>query len=577
MPMIEPKYFTLNTLFADRVFRVPHYQRFYSWQTKQRDDLFKDLEDLHKKEQTGDRHHFMATIVCYRTGEKKAVKSVDYRIYEIVDGQQRITTLVLLFKALQKRLDDEEVKRDISRILVEDDDNLLLLQTNNVNEHLFNSYIRDGKAPQKSELKIYADWNLYSAIREIERFLDRWETNGDSLMDLLRLVRNRIGLVVYDTEESHAVYTIFECLNSRGLEVDWLDKTKSVLMGIAFEKSKSSHAANAKINELHNLWAGIYNAIALFPVPGHEILRVTSTLYFGAGLGKPLSAEDSIDELRKYCDSSQKTIEITKMLQAVAERLVTINTSRPLAAVTRILQVRVLGVALMLTEALDEGERQKALQQWERVSFRIFGLFWNDARVKVGDYIRLAAWIVQKGTTLSYEEIMDKLRVLGSEYPVDDAVDELLGRSAYEGYEEECRYILWRYEEYLAQQEGGEVNQELREKIWAARYASETIEHIFPQNPAPGGAWKGKLKKRARLDKHVNRIGNLLLLPPNLNSKAGNRSFAEKKRIYKKAEGLRIVMAVLRKKDWTQDAIDQRERHISAFLRESFADIIPSA
>ena len=56
--MIEPKYQTLNGLFSDRVFRIPKYQRFYSWERKQRDDLFSDIRELAKKGE--DRHHFMA-------------------------------------------------------------------------------------------------------------------------------------------------------------------------------------------------------------------------------------------------------------------------------------------------------------------------------------------------------------------------------------------------------------------------------------------------------------------------------------------------------------------------------------
>ena len=44
--MIEPKYKTLTGLFVDRVFRIPDYQRFYSWEKKQRDDLFSDIERL---------------------------------------------------------------------------------------------------------------------------------------------------------------------------------------------------------------------------------------------------------------------------------------------------------------------------------------------------------------------------------------------------------------------------------------------------------------------------------------------------------------------------------------------------
>jgi hypothetical protein len=46
--MIEPRYGVLQTLFADRVFRIPHYQRFYSWQKRQRDDLFADIRKLAK-------------------------------------------------------------------------------------------------------------------------------------------------------------------------------------------------------------------------------------------------------------------------------------------------------------------------------------------------------------------------------------------------------------------------------------------------------------------------------------------------------------------------------------------------
>jgi hypothetical protein len=59
--MIQPTYGVLQTLFADRVFRIPHYQRFYSWHTRQRQDLFSDLRKL--AAQNADQHHFMATLV----------------------------------------------------------------------------------------------------------------------------------------------------------------------------------------------------------------------------------------------------------------------------------------------------------------------------------------------------------------------------------------------------------------------------------------------------------------------------------------------------------------------------------
>lgn len=242
--MIEPKYYTLNTLFADRVFRIPRYQRFYSWQKKQREDLFNDILQLAEKGE--DRHHFMATIVCYRTNEVKPVGSTEYRIFDVVDGQQRLTTLIILLKANQKTLDEGDDKKEISKILVKSDGNLLLLQTNNVNQYFFNNYLKEGKEPSKDQIQSHADRNLKACIHDCEAFVRKWIDADKELMALLRLLRNRLGFVVYDTDDSKIVYSVFEVLNSRGLDVDWLDKCKSSLMGQAYELSTTAEAGAAK-------------------------------------------------------------------------------------------------------------------------------------------------------------------------------------------------------------------------------------------------------------------------------------------------------------------------------------------
>jgi len=103
--MIEPKYVTLQQLFSNRVFRIPHYQRFYSWKNKQREDVFSDLLKLVAG--NSDDHHFMATIVCYRTPEIKESGTTEYRVHDIVDGQQRLTTLIIILKCIQLRLKKE--------------------------------------------------------------------------------------------------------------------------------------------------------------------------------------------------------------------------------------------------------------------------------------------------------------------------------------------------------------------------------------------------------------------------------------------------------------------------------------
>jgi uncharacterized protein with ParB-like and HNH nuclease domain len=119
-PMIEPRYAVLQTLFADRVFRIPHYQRFYSWQKRQRDDLFGDLRKLAASGE--DQHHFMATVVCHKTDETKNIGMVQYRVYDVVDGQQRLTTLILLIKSIEMALPEtSESRKDLAKTLVKSD------------------------------------------------------------------------------------------------------------------------------------------------------------------------------------------------------------------------------------------------------------------------------------------------------------------------------------------------------------------------------------------------------------------------------------------------------------------------
>jgi hypothetical protein len=476
-------------------------------------------------------------------------------------------------KAIHKHLEEGDDRKEVGKLLVKADGILLILQTNNSNRRIFDNYLKDGKEPTKDQIKTQADRNLREGIQDCEAFVEEW-CETETLMALLRLLRNRLGFVLYDTDDPKIVYSVFEVLNSRGLAVDWLDKCKSMLMGQAFELSKNADAGTAKIDELRALWGKIYDRLATNPVGGHEVLRVTATIQLGDEAGKPLKSETALERIREYCDDPSKTVTVTDWLHDVADKLVNLQSNRYWEPVIGILQARVLAVALMLTDSLTETEREKALDQWERVTFRVYGLFARDSRFKVGDYVRLAKNITNgaKGAA-RYSEIMASLRNLGSDHRIQDAVKTRLeNKNCYEGFEEETRYILWRYEEHLAQHAGSQINKEVREQIWQERSAAESIEHIFPQSPEPGGAWDGKLKKGAEIEDHVHRIGNLMLLPQALNEEARRQGFAAKENIYAKSENLRMVKEVIQEKDWTQLAINKREQRIVAWAKTAWAD-----
>ena len=573
--MIEPKYKNLNALFSDRVFRIPKYQRYYSWGAKQRIDLFSDIKQL--KDKGGDRDHFMATVVCFQTNEVKEIGSREYRLYDVVDGQQRLTTLIILLKCIHISLGLGEEKDELGKIIVKSDGNLILLQTNNTNKHIFSSFIREGSSPTKDKIITHADRNISQGIRECSRFVDEWkDTYGDSL-SLLRIVKNKLGFVVFDTDDAKVVYSLFEVLNARGLAVDWLDKCKSSLMSIAYEKSETDESRSSYLDELNDLWGNIYKALAKYPVPGHEVLRVTATLYIGTESGKPQKSESALESLSSACSKAGDPVKVSNWILDVANKLVSLQSNIHLGPVTNVLQARVLAVAISLTDSVTSAERGKLLEQWEKVTFRIYGLFAKDSRSKVGDYVRLANKIMNKsGGASRYSEIMGALREIGSDYPVVRAIEEeLKGKDIYDGNQEVVRYLLWRYEEYLAKKlgVGGKINEELKSQIWQARSSNESVEHIMPQNPEAGGAWDGKITSDSRHELIANCLGNLILLPQSLNNEAKRQGFIAKKGVYGKSEGLRIVQEILEEEDWSQTEILAREKKILDWIKLEWSDL----
>ena len=130
---IQPQHIALGGLFHGRLFRIPDYQRAYSWRTKHRNDLFGDIRRTWDK--GSDSTHFMATIVGLRR-DKVTIITDEHQIIEVVDGQQRITTLILLLKAIAKVVDrsdpvGQRIGKEIDETLVKPDRaSLLLLQTN---------------------------------------------------------------------------------------------------------------------------------------------------------------------------------------------------------------------------------------------------------------------------------------------------------------------------------------------------------------------------------------------------------------------------------------------------------------
>ncbi len=498
----------------------------------------------------------MATIVGLLR-DKLLIIHEEYQEVYIVDGQQRITTLILLFKAISmalNRLDPKEKStgKDIDKTLVKPDAaSLLLLQTNHDIKGYFADYIRTGTHPDPNSAETLADYQLLLAMKECEGFVRDWQAEIGSIVELYGHLKNQLFFIFYAIEDEGLVYTVFEVLNSRGLEVSWFDRLKSMLMAVIFE----AQGTEDNIREIHERWAEIYRIVGLHLGLSTESLRFAATLQSDDPLSRPLSEENAVYRLLEQSKNPSSVLETTRWIKDVTEALDKLVADRRRNAVTKIVQARMVAVAVNLRSDLKEDEKAQILHHWESVTFRIYGMYAKDSRTAVGDYVRLARRIAKE--RLSIDEIMEALSKIGERYPGDKAVEELRETDLYPDRTEELRYIFFRYEEHLAKKAGQNFDNEQWNRIWESS-ASNSIEHIQP--------------KSTELP-YVHWLGNLMILPPGLNSRLGKKPPKDKANEYTKT-GLLIAQDVAKQSSvkWDKREVTEREEKLLEWAVQEWAD-----
>jgi len=166
--------------------------------------------------------------------------------------------------------------------------------------------------------------------------------------------------------------------------------------------------------------------------------------------------------------------------------------------------------------------------------------------------VRLGYEIISN--VLTVEEISNRLQALGDGYSTEDVDWE----NCYEGWTEELRYLLFRYDEHVAKQKGEKINDGEWNKIWSIDH-SRSIEHIEPQSSG---------------SKLVHHLGNLTMLPPGVNSSLRDRPPKEKARIYRQCGicGTRALADELDRGSWDEAAILRRATQIQEFVRAEWSD-----
>lgn len=579
---VPPKFLTLANLLEKRLFRIPPYQRTYSWRSKERRDMFNDISRLKSSSETS---HFMSTVVgLHKEHDTVRIVTDEYDNMDIVDGQQRLTTLVIMLKAIAEKLasllkdaktdvillerpifsppndmnDDDEGEtitrtqlkrelRQLQELLVKPDElSLVLLQTNHDRSQYFANFLREGTLPEVSDALTLADRELLRAMKDCQFFVSRW---GNPI-ELLRLLKNQLWFIFQETNDEEEAHTIFEVLNNRGLQVSWLAKLKNSLMKVVFTKNQGNRAVH--IDDLHQIWGGFYGIVGL-----HEGID-TEALTFAAAL-KYQSSRKVSDEnnavnalMSEVGTDAAKAIKISEWLVKVV-RAVNRLYSEIREPIINVKHARLLAVSIILRD-FPEKEERELLEQWEKTVFRIFCLGDEDARGRIGDFVTLARDVLNN-LDLSSSDISKRIRNLGAGYEIKIYSD------CYTKWQEELRYLLWRYEEHLAESSGQTFSKKEWNQIWQES-TTNSIEHILPQS------------KRWTVGISVHSIGNLLLLPPRKNSELGNKDPKDKADAYLKTRLLiaEEVAKTIQNYGWDENQIAIREHELIEWIDDEYGD-----
>ena len=251
-----------------------------------------------------------------------------------------------------------------------------------------------------------------------------------------------------------------------------------------------------------------------------------------------------------------EVINITNWLKSVTEALNSVLSDNRRRGVTRIIQARLVAVAVYLRLDLNVDEKETILKKWERVTFRIYGLFRKDARYSTGEFVRLSWRIYNE--KLDPDAIIKQLDDIGAQFPIDKAVEEIQKMNCYDGWQDSLRYFFYRYEEYLAREAHQNFDNDQWNRIWFFN-ASDSIEHILPQSSG---------------NDKVHRLGNLVLLPPKLNSKLKDLPPIKKAAEYRKTGMLIAIKAAndISEGRWGPSRINKRQAALLDWARTEWCD-----
>lgn len=245
---------TLNDIFdaGKRQLCVPDYQRGYSWEVEQRSDLIGDIEQIQHQQ----HHHFTGTLVASAQG--------DTSCFDVVDGQQRITSLVLLVSSIV-RIARQKLLLSLAGLNINDVEACYIcngsdtgntryqLQLGSIRDPLFHEVLKHGREINQ-KINNKADQNIVDAAKQFDAWLS--DMQDEQLANVLKTVTGKLGFLLYAPKQDAEIGLMFEVINNRGKPLSELEKIKNYLIYFAGRHNKGDLK-----NKVNDSWPLLLNAL----------------------------------------------------------------------------------------------------------------------------------------------------------------------------------------------------------------------------------------------------------------------------------------------------------------------------
>nr|WP_100977582.1 DUF262 domain-containing protein [Helicobacter pylori] len=218
---MDPKQNTIDIFFGlpSTIFSIPAYQRNYTWAEENCEKLLQDIVSISQNKKT----HFMGSItyILQWIDDEESLRQLQE--YLIIDGQQRITTLMLLLKAIETKIQNEEIKKEIDRLL-----NLtgqrLRLKPIKSDKEAFELVMQNRSHEIQEESHIGKNYKFFT--KELKNYISKGYRIEAIYGAFLRLKIISIGL---DPREDDP-QVVFESINATGVQLKGLDLIRNYLM-----------------------------------------------------------------------------------------------------------------------------------------------------------------------------------------------------------------------------------------------------------------------------------------------------------------------------------------------------------